>query len=196
MMLIGRSVRRVRRVRVVSCAVVAMVALVMEITPRREVGIATGNGWFVALGNGSALAGFESPPVAAPPPTAGWPTQPPSGPAGVYFKRRYESQWALAWRPFRASSAPGEGFLVAPLWPAGLAALMLACWAHGWLRASRYSAARRCAKCDYPVEQLLTAAHAAPCCPECGTPVESSRAGLLQVGPGSLRAGEVGSPAS
>ncbi len=196
MMFIVRSVRRVRRVRVVSCVVVAMVAMVMVITPLREVGIASGNGWFVAVGNGSILAGFESPPVAAPPPAAGWPTQAPSGPTGLYFSRRYESQWALAWRPFRAADGPGEGFLVAPLWPVGLGALMLACWAQGWLRASRYSPIRRCTRCDYPIEQPPDAGRTHACCPECGSPVESSRARLLQVAPGSLRAGEVASPAS
>ncbi len=169
----GLSVRKVRRVRAAACVVFIITSVVVFGLGPREIGVGAGNGWFAAIGNGALLAGYET--IETPPNS---PVPPPTGQRGVYLRRRYQSDWVLAWRPFRAKPTNIDEFMVLPLWPLTLGSLVVASWAHGWLRATRYSAVVRCGRCDYPLEPTTAGGRAPSRCPECGLHASRDHASL------------------
>lgn len=116
-------------------------------------------GWYFALGDGCLKIGIIDPMLrnrmASP---------------GLFADRSWRHEWLTAWRPFHVDTSCGVGFggakyLAIPIWPALLASLAVAAWAHGSLSALSILRSRSCRVCGY---DLSGCKDASTPCPECG----------------------------
>ncbi len=157
------NARALRRVRI--WIVSATIAIVLGVigTMSVEYGVHLGRGWFLSVGNGCVLAGFNTERL----------TTYRKVPVGVYSMNTWNKDWAFSWRPFRASdvSTSSRGatwnFAVLPLWHLAAVGLVLSGWTHGRLTMLRDSRTGACRSCGYDLTRVPEI-EGRRICPECG----------------------------
>jgi hypothetical protein len=153
---------RARRHIALIASVLSIAALVVSV--RWEVGWCNAASRFACLGDGCLQMGFNLERV-----------QDLGLQPGLYARRTWRTDWAMAWRPFHAKQgwntrgALRWDFLVIPIWPAALASIVACAYYHGCVRALRAGRGRVCVSCGYDLTDLPAKAGSIRC-PECAGP--------------------------
>lgn len=153
--------RGMRRIRSAGIALAVLSVATTIGTIDREIGVRSGSGWMVCVGDGCLQVGFNPTRFSFAGDNDAW-----FGPLGVYTMRGWHFDWATSWRPFRVSVPPAE-LLVVPLWPTLPLSAGLVGWSVGWLAGIRRARGRSCLTCGYDLERVPVA-DGARTCPECG----------------------------
>jgi hypothetical protein len=89
----------------------------------------------------------------------------------LYFRRSWNSDWTVAWRPFRVYLNYDATFwqhaLIVPLWPLVLGSCAVWAWASGALAGLRWARTSHCAACGYDLRGVREQSGRRTC-PECG----------------------------
>ncbi len=151
--------RAIRRLALIA-SVISVAALVVSV--RWEAGWCNSASRFVCLGDGCIQLGFNLERI------QNMDLQP-----GLYARRAWRAEWAMAWRPFHAKQgwntrgAMRWDFVVVPLWPLALASVVALAYFHGRVRAIGALGARGCAHCGYDLTALPASGAGIVTCPEC-----------------------------
>ncbi len=162
------ATRTLRTTRMLAALFTLIVGFVIATTATSEKGWHFGDGWFVSFANATLQVGLHR----------GRLLDYDAKPPGPYTRSAYNTDFALAWRPFHARglySATGVAtapmfdwqFIVVPLWPLAAFSLALTAYAHGRLTMLRDIRSHACVQCGYDLAHVPKL-HGSRVCPECG----------------------------